>query len=140
MDLADYWLIEKQLIHKLFKVLVPRYQNYNISYTKMYKAPKPYSVEPKDKAVLELRNNPYPPLVSDMHQNRNLIHNVLLDEAKKAYRVKKYTQIAAKIEEAEKTLTSQDIFTKQLTDNTASNVQEECNRLTGNSSHETKST
>lgn len=105
--MADFWLLEKQLVHKLFKVLAPRFQNYSVSYTRMLKAPKPYPGDTYTKAVLELRGNPYPPLVPDTHQNRNLIHNVLLDEAKKAYRAEKYAQIAAKIEDAEKILKSE---------------------------------
>lgn len=103
MEMADYWLVEKQLVHKLFKVLVPRYANYNTAYTRMYRAPTLYP-EIRGKAVLELRGNPYPPLVPDMHSNRNLIQNVLLDEAKKAYRAKKYAEIAAKIDAAEENL------------------------------------
>jgi large subunit ribosomal protein L17 len=38
----------------------------------------------------------------EMQTNRNLIHNVLLDEARKAYRAEKYAEIAAKIDAAEK--------------------------------------
>lgn len=106
MEMADYWLLEKQLVHKLFKVLAPRFQNYNVSYTRMLKAPKPYPGLHYDRAVLELKGNPYPPLTPDLNVNRNLIHNVLLDEAKKAYRTEKYAQIAAKIEDAEKSLFS----------------------------------
>lgn len=105
--MADFWLLEKQLVHKLFKVLAPRFQNYNVSYTRMLKAPRPYPALPYDRAVLELRGNPYPPLTADNSQNRNLIHNVLLDEAKKAYRTEKYAEIAAKIENAEKVLASE---------------------------------
>lgn len=41
MEMADYWLVEKQLVHKLFKVLVPRFENCNVSYTKMFEVPKP---------------------------------------------------------------------------------------------------
>lgn len=107
MEMADYWLLEKQLVHKLFKVLAPRFQNYSVSYTRMLKAPKPYPGEHYDRAVLELRGNPYPSLTPDNGQNRNLIHNVLLDEAKKAYRTQKYAEIAAKIDDAEKILSSQ---------------------------------
>lgn len=105
--MADYWLLEKQLVHKLFKVLAPRFQNYNVSFTRMLKAPKPYPGVHYDRAVLELRGNPYPPLTPDAQQNRNLIHNVLLDEAKKAYRIEKYAQIAAKIEDAEKSVATE---------------------------------
>lgn len=106
MEMADYWLVEKQLVHKLFKVLVPRYANYNTSYTRMLKAPTVYP-STRDKAVLELKGNPYPPLLPDMHSNRNLIHNILMDEAKKAYRTKKYAEIAAKIDAAEKNVSDE---------------------------------
>ncbi|XP_030767703.1 39S ribosomal protein L17, mitochondrial-like [Sitophilus oryzae] len=63
MEMADYWLVEKQLVHKLFKVLAPRYENYNISYTRLLRAPRPYPGPEDEKAVLELRGNPYPPLL-----------------------------------------------------------------------------
>jgi hypothetical protein len=44
--------------------------------------------------------NPYPPLLPDMTANRNLIHNVLLDEAHKEFRAQKYAEIAKKLEAA----------------------------------------
>ncbi|KAK9870263.1 hypothetical protein WA026_006351 [Henosepilachna vigintioctopunctata] len=102
MEMADYWLVEKQIVHKLFKVLVPRFQDYGISYTKLYRAPKrPIPEDQYEKAVLELRGNPYPPLLHGTHNNKNLIHNILLEEAKKAYRAKKCAEIAAKIDAVE---------------------------------------
>lgn len=101
MEMADYWLVEKQLVHKLFKVLVPRYQEYKVSFTRMYRAPRPYPGDMYFKAILELRGNPYPSLLPDTHTNRNLIHNVLLDEARREYRIQKYAEIAAKIENVE---------------------------------------
>jgi len=55
MELADYWLLEKQLVHKLFKVLVPRFENCPVSYTRMYRAPRPYPGDTYRRAVLELR-------------------------------------------------------------------------------------
>lgn len=119
MEMADYWLTEKQLIHKLFKVLVPRYENYSIAFTKMYKAPTPYNVKgsaPYKKAILELRGNPYPSLLPDTFNNRNLIHNVLLDQAKKEYRAKKYADIAAKIEAEEIKLTKGENALKEETE------------------------
>lgn len=112
--MADFWLTEKQLVHKLFKVLVPRFQHCNVSYTRMLKAPKPYPGDTYQRAVLELRGNPFPPLVPDANHNRNLIHNVLLDEAKKAYRAEKYAQIAAKIEEAEGSPSGSQVVEKQF--------------------------
>ncbi|EDW73646.1 uncharacterized protein Dwil_GK16542 [Drosophila willistoni] len=97
MELADYWLLEKQLVHKLFKVLVPRYDNYNVSYTRMYKAPRDYPGMYYKKSVLELRGNPYPTLCADQTQNRNLLHNVLLDEARKEFRREKVADLANKL-------------------------------------------
>lgn len=98
MDVADFWLEEKQLIHKLFKVLAPRLENCPVSYTRMYKAPREFPGQPYKRAILELRGNPYPSLLPDRSTNRNLIHNVLLDEAKKDYRREKYEEIAKKIQ------------------------------------------
>ncbi|XP_014369910.2 39S ribosomal protein L17, mitochondrial [Papilio machaon] len=97
MEIADYWLLEKELVHKLFKVLVPRYENCNTAYTRMYKAPRPQYSRNTEKAVLELRGNPYPPLVNKQHNNRHLIQNILLDAAKYDYRQAKYAEMADKI-------------------------------------------
>lgn len=105
MELADYWLLEKQLVHKLFKVLVPRFENCPVSYTRMYRAPRPCPGPKFKRAVLELRGNPYPSLLPDTTANRNLIHNVLLDEARKEFRTQKYAEIAKKLEEADQIVT-----------------------------------
>lgn len=104
MEMADFWLSEKQLVHKLFKVLAPRFVNCPVSYTRMYKAPREFPAPcptPYTYAILELRGNPYPSVKPDLTQNRNLIHNYLLDEAKKAYRKEKYADIAAKLTAAD---------------------------------------
>lgn len=96
MAMADFWIKEKQYIHKLFKVIVPRFQNCPIAYTKMYKVPITYpDLAYRQRAVLELRGNPFPALKPELGVNRNFIHNVLLDEAKKEYRRKKYAQLEA---------------------------------------------
>lgn len=94
MEMAKFWITEEQYIHKLFKVLVPRFQSCPLTYTRMYKAPKTYpDITYRDRAVLELRGNPFPALKPALNVNRNFIHNVLLDEAKKEYRKKKYAQL-----------------------------------------------
>ncbi|EFN83429.1 39S ribosomal protein L17, mitochondrial isoform X2 [Harpegnathos saltator] len=72
MDMANFWIAEKQLVHKLFKVLVPRYQDYTISFTKLHKAPKNYPGSPYERAVLEFK-------------------------AKKEYRMEKYQEVAENI-------------------------------------------
>lgn len=59
MEMADYWIEEKQLIHKLFKVLVPRFNDYKTSYTMLYRAPKAYPEIVFPRSVLELRGLTY---------------------------------------------------------------------------------
>ncbi|XP_047533976.1 39S ribosomal protein L17, mitochondrial [Vanessa atalanta] len=108
MEIADYWLLEKQLVHKLFKVLVPRYENYNTAFTKMYKAPQAYYGRNIDKAVLELRGNPYPSLTNKQSNNRLLLQNVLLDAAKYDYRQAKYAEMADKMSKTEELQTKLD--------------------------------
>jgi hypothetical protein len=44
--------------------------------------------------VLLLTGNPYPPLVPNLSDNRNLLHNVLLEEARKEQRQQQYAQTA----------------------------------------------
>lgn len=101
MEMADFWILEKQYVHKLFKVLAPRLQSCPVSYTRMYKAPQPQPVPLPtlrlSRTVIELRGHPFPPLVGFDNRNRNLLQNVLLDEAKKAYRKAKYAEFAAKL-------------------------------------------
>lgn len=101
MQLADYWLLEKELVHKLFKVLVPRYENYDTSFTRMYRAPKPQAERNIHKSVLELKENPYPSLTNRNASNRLLIQNVLLDAAKYDYRQTKYAEMAEQIGKSE---------------------------------------
>lgn len=97
MEMADFWLIEKQLVHKLFKVLAPRYENYTTSYTRMWKASQIWPLGRYKRSVLELKGNPFPPLHADTRNNRNLIHNILLDEARKEYRAQKYAELTEKL-------------------------------------------
>ena len=81
-------------MHKLFKVLVPRFRDYTTSYTKMFYAPKTiitnFDCNVKAKygplVIVELKGNPYPKLMySNTAPNRKTIHNVLLEEAAKDY-------------------------------------------------------
>jgi hypothetical protein len=45
-------------------------------------------------------------LLPDTTANRNLIHNVLLDEAHKEFRAQKYAEIAKKLEGADESVTN----------------------------------
>ncbi|XP_015112143.1 39S ribosomal protein L17, mitochondrial [Diachasma alloeum] len=94
MELADFYILEKQLVHKLFKVLAPRYQDYTTSYTKLHKIQRDYPGFMHRKAVLELRENPYPGLEQPNPFEKKLLHNVLLDEARKEMRLQKYQEMA----------------------------------------------
>ena len=53
--MASFWLEEKQLVHKLFKVLAPRFKDYQSAYTALYRAPKKYPQDVKGYSILELR-------------------------------------------------------------------------------------
>lgn len=57
MDAASYWLSEKALVHKLFKVLVPRYENHQSAYTSLFKAPLAYPKTFRATSVLELKGS-----------------------------------------------------------------------------------
>ncbi|XP_053608312.1 large ribosomal subunit protein bL17m [Plodia interpunctella] len=107
METADFWLLEKQLIHKLFKVLVPRYEQFSTCYTNFVKAPRAQNSRNPDKAVLELKGNPYPPLKNKQAKNRLLIQNILLDAAKHDYRQAKYAEIAQNIGEGKSETTEE---------------------------------
>ncbi|XP_067123468.1 large ribosomal subunit protein bL17m [Centruroides vittatus] len=100
MELATFWLEEEQLIHKLFKVLVPRYNSYNECYTLLHMVPRQFenTVTGKDKtslyiterAVLELKGNPFPPMPGRIAPNNRFLTNILLNEAKKEFLAQKF--------------------------------------------------
>ncbi|XP_075247425.1 large ribosomal subunit protein bL17m-like isoform X1 [Convolutriloba macropyga] len=86
MKLADYYINEKALIHKLFKVVVPRFETSQLtfgSYTRMYRLrPLSDGLTPghgRERCVLEIVGHPFPqmePAITKPHEN-NLL-NVLL--------------------------------------------------------------
>lgn len=98
MELADFWILEKQLVHKLFKVLVPRYQSYTVSFTKLHNAPCIYPGYAYKRAILELKGNAYPSVEQYNPYQQNLVHNELLDAARREYRMGKYREIAANMD------------------------------------------
>jgi large subunit ribosomal protein L17 len=114
MEMADFWLLEKQLVHKLFKVVCPRFrQTFDGPYTNVYNAPRKYPSETErrqyfKRIVLELKGNPFPKLLPQAsYRSNKLIHNVLLDAAMKDFNMEKAKSNAnQRREEAE--LTAQD--------------------------------
>lgn len=111
MDLANFWLIDKSLIHKLFKELVLRYQDYSSAFTAMHLLGMDYSYynktitevkegprfcEPKrGEVVLELRENGLPPIIRPKLNKSGLLTNVLLASAKEKYQLESKVAIEA---------------------------------------------
>uniref|UniRef100_A0A131XWW1 Large ribosomal subunit protein bL17m n=1 Tax=Ixodes ricinus TaxID=34613 RepID=A0A131XWW1_IXORI len=93
MELADFWIHEKQLVHKLFKVLVPRLESWEGPYTALHVLPTPFNERYNQMGsfphyrhnwvALELAGHPYPPIPGRTPSNRHSLVNVLLSEAKR---------------------------------------------------------
>ena len=64
MECADFWLHEKALVHKLFKVLVPRFAEYTKAFTSLYLLAPKYEAARSEKVHwkdrLEARSGAYP--------------------------------------------------------------------------------
>ncbi|XP_078515991.1 large ribosomal subunit protein bL17m [Lissotriton helveticus] len=78
MRMADFWLTEKDLIHKLFKMLAPRYASDHSNYTNMYQIPTRENLDRAKMAVIEYKGNPYPPLVVKKRDSEKTLLNQLL--------------------------------------------------------------
>lgn len=78
MKMADFWLTEKDLIHKLFKTLVPRFTPHNGNYTSMYQIPNRENLDRAKMAVIEYKGNPLPPLPIPRRDNDKTLVNQLL--------------------------------------------------------------
>ena len=102
MEMADYWLLEKDLIHKLFKVLLPRYQRTS-TYTQMYMLPPDVPGYGKDMAVLELKGNPWPPVVPKRRETKYFLTNILMDELRNDYERSRRSPLVNKILEESST-------------------------------------
>ncbi|KAL5020460.1 hypothetical protein ScPMuIL_003352 [Solemya velum] len=102
MDMADYWLEEKDLVHKLFKVLVPRYGPLydKESFTAMWRLPNKLPGDGQGMSLLELKGNPWPPIQPKQRDTKFLLTNILLEEFKKDYNSqKKISQSTKEISE-----------------------------------------
>ncbi|NXF25320.1 RM17 protein, partial [Rhodinocichla rosea] len=69
---------EKDLIHKLFKVLAPRFQPHAGSYTRLLQIPNRDGLDRAKMAVIELKGNPLPPLVRPRRDSDRTLLNQLL--------------------------------------------------------------
>ncbi|NXH16650.1 RM17 protein, partial [Bucco capensis] len=78
MRMANFWLTEKDLIHKLFKVLAPRFQPHPGSYTRLLQIPNRDGLDRAKMAVIELKGNPLPPLICRHRDTEKTLLNQLL--------------------------------------------------------------
>lgn len=78
MKIADYWLTEKDLVPKLFKVLAPRFRSMEGGYVTVHQIPNRTNTDRARMAVMELAGNPYPPLVTRRRDSDSTLLNVLL--------------------------------------------------------------
>ncbi|XP_026173388.1 large ribosomal subunit protein bL17m [Mastacembelus armatus] len=89
MKMASFWLTEKDLVPKLFKILVPRFENQSSGYTRMARIPNRPNLDRAKMAVLEYKGNPFPPLYPAKKENELTLINQLL----KGYREQKAQQL-----------------------------------------------
>ncbi|XP_073703753.1 large ribosomal subunit protein bL17m [Garra rufa] len=92
MKMADFWLTEKDLIPKLFKVLAERFENQKGGYTRMARIPNRENLDRAHMAVLEYKGNPFPPL----YPVKRVSELNLLNQLLKAYREEKAQMVSEK--------------------------------------------
>ncbi|XP_796151.2 39S ribosomal protein L17, mitochondrial [Strongylocentrotus purpuratus] len=81
MKIADFWLKDKKQIHKLFKVLGPRFEDASKNFTQLLRVPGFHEERGRKMAFLEYAGNPYPPLTNEPQKNPDWLLNVLVDGA-----------------------------------------------------------
>jgi large subunit ribosomal protein L17 len=88
MEMADYWLLEKDLVPKLFQVIVPRYADKIGPYTLVHKLPVKYPGKGLKSIVMELKENSLPPVTANITQRdyTNSLTNVLINSMRNDYR------------------------------------------------------
>uniref|UniRef100_A0A1A8NMA8 Large ribosomal subunit protein bL17m n=2 Tax=Nothobranchius TaxID=28779 RepID=A0A1A8NMA8_9TELE len=91
MKMASFWLTEKDLVPKLFKVLAPRFETQSNGYTRMARIPNRENLDKAKMAVLEYKGNPFPPLYPAKKENELTLINQLL----RGYREERARALAA---------------------------------------------
>ncbi|KAL7989135.1 hypothetical protein Chor_008054 [Crotalus horridus] len=71
-------LQEKDLLPKLFKVLAPRFAPHQGGYTRMVRIPKNDNLDRAERAVIEYKGNPLPPLPLPRRDGEKTLVNQLL--------------------------------------------------------------
>uniref|UniRef100_A0A1A8H0C6 Large ribosomal subunit protein bL17m n=1 Tax=Nothobranchius korthausae TaxID=1143690 RepID=A0A1A8H0C6_9TELE len=91
MKMASFWLTEKDLVPKLFKVLAPRFETQSNGYTRMARIPNRENLDRAKMAVLEYKGNPFPSLYPAKKENKLTLINQLL----RGYREERARALAA---------------------------------------------
>ncbi|XP_068425655.1 large ribosomal subunit protein bL17m [Clinocottus analis] len=90
MKMASFWLTEKDLVPKLFKVLAPRFETYSRDYTRIARIPNRENLDRAKMAVVEYKGNPFPPLYPVRKENELTLINQLL----KGYREERAQELS----------------------------------------------
>ncbi|XP_058810480.1 large ribosomal subunit protein bL17m [Phymastichus coffea] len=90
MELANFWILEKQLVYKLFNPLIQRFHKCNPPYTNFYTSPRDYPGMYYKRVILELKGHPFPEISTRSSHKGPLIQNLLLNEARREYCLQKY--------------------------------------------------
>ena len=99
MEMADYWLLEKDLVPKLFQVIVPRYENKLGPYTLVHKLSPIYPGGGQKNIIMELKNNPLPPIKNESARDfSGSLTNVLVRALKQEYKFKQSLESLNKAE------------------------------------------
>lgn len=69
---------EKDLLPKLFQVLAPRFAPHQGGYTRMVRIPKNDNLDRAERAVIEYKGNPLPPLPLPRRDGEKTLVNQLL--------------------------------------------------------------
>lgn len=85
METANYWLLEKDLVQKLFNVLAPRYSNYTTSFTQMHVLPCAYPGPGGTLGILELKGNPWPSVLPKERNTKRSLINQLIDVSREEF-------------------------------------------------------
>ncbi|XP_040021284.2 large ribosomal subunit protein bL17m [Gasterosteus aculeatus] len=78
MKMATFWLTEKDLVPKLFKVLAPRFETQSTGYTRTARLPNRQNLDRAQMAVIEYKGHPFPPLYPVKQDNELTLVNQLL--------------------------------------------------------------
>ncbi|XP_068591616.1 large ribosomal subunit protein bL17m [Cebidichthys violaceus] len=92
MKMASFWLTEKDLVPKLFKVLAPRFETQSNGYTRVARIPNRLNLDRAKMAVVEFKGNPFPPLYPVKKENELTLLNQLL----KGYREERAQELSTK--------------------------------------------